>query len=262
MKRRKPRGKKSVEAPAGNVGAIIPSAVGQKLHSIYLRLPAVPLLDRATSAILYASVAAYLLFTVFIFMSVSSTVPSFQMFEYPLSKNSQLQLQPGESYTYHLATPQGASTLYYEVSSSHSCAGVEIAEQGQSGQSSRCVLPSGNLADEGFGNVNSGFGNLSVVLFSPWMLAVSGNFSWQVNTTVSGAGVQIEFPLYMRSEGMKTVAGREAYEIAAQSEGQAPATFYVDAQKRVALLVQTGNSSAQLVSAPFALDWGNSSVQN
>ena len=136
---------------------------------------------------------------------------------------------------------------------------MEIVEQGPSGQSSRCVLPSGNLADEGFGSVNSGFGNLSVILFSPWMLAVSDNFSWQVNTTVSGAGVQIDMPLYMRSEGMKTVAGREAYEIAVQSEGQPPATFYVDASKRVALLVQDGNSSAQLVSAPFALDWGNQS---
>ena len=235
---------------------------GSKINSLYQRLPLVPFLDRATSAILYASVAAYLIFTASVFFSFSGMAPSYRMSEYPLHKNALLQLQPGESYAYLLAMPQGNSEVYYQISSSPSCAGVEIGEKAESGQSSRCVLPGGNLADKGFENINSGMGNLSVILFSPWMLAVSDNFSWQVNTTISGVGVQMDMPLYMNSMGKKAVAGRQAYEISVQSEGQPQATFYVDAQKRVALLVVAGNTSAQLVSAPFALDWGNSSQQN
>ena len=249
---------------------IAPSTAGQekpglrqKLNSLYLCLPALPLADRATSAILYATVILYVLFTAFLFVSIPKVEPHLEVIESPLYKNSPLMLQPGEQYSYQIASPQGAYAIYYAIQSSPDCSGVEVFERAQGGQSSRCITMGGNLAQAGFENVNSGLGNSSILLFSPWMLAASENFSWQVNTSVSASGVQITMPAYFRSSGRKAVAGRDAYEVIMQSEenGRA-AVFEVDSEKRVVLLFEVGNASARLVSAPFALDWGNQSLQN
>jgi len=239
------------------------SGLRQKLNSLYLSIPALPLADRATSVILYATVILYILFTAFLFLSTPKTEPQLEVLESPLYKNSPLMLQPGESYSYQIASQQGAYAIYYAIQSSPDCSGVEVIERVQGGQSSRCILGSGNLAQAGFENVNAGLGNSSILLFSPWMLAASENFGWQVNTSISAGGVQITMPLYFRSNGRKAVAGRDAYEIVMQSGGGGQAAvFEVDSEKRVALLFEMGNATARLVSAPFALDWGNQSLQN
>ena len=234
----------------------------QKLEAVYLRLPVVPFLGRGTSAILYATALGYLLFTAFVFLATPKMEPQMELLESALSKNTELRLQPGETYEYTASSSQEEFQIYYAVRSARSCPGVEVIEQLGTSQSSRCILPGGNLAEMGFENVNSGLGSSSILLFSPWMLAASESFSWQLTNRISAGGVQIDVPVIFRSLGMKKVAGRDAYEISVQSENEQSSKIYVDSEKRVALLFESGGVSAKLVSAPFALDWENQSTNN
>jgi hypothetical protein len=123
-------------------------------------------------------------------------------------------------------------------------------------QNSACVKESGNSADDSF-RTDLSLGNQSFLLFSPWMLAVSDNFSWQVNATVSAGAAQLSLPILFASKGEKEIAGRRAFEISISSELGDSSTAYIDAEKRVLLLADFGNASARLVSAPFPLNWSS-----
>ncbi len=258
--------KTAVQFPAGEPKDIAgPSRqaecdVLQPLRQLYLALPVLPLADRSTSAILYASVAAYLAFTAYLFLSIPKIEPQLSLYEFAISKNALLQLQPGESYSYRVFSPEGDFTVYYDIRDSPSCTGVVVVERLPSETTSRCVLPSGNLAQDGYGNVNWGMGNQSILLFSPWMLAASENFTWEVTAEISAGGAVIEMPARFNSLGKKEIAGREAFEVLVGASGEAPAKFTVDAQKRVTLSFDSkDNFRARLMQAPFPLAWGNSS---
>jgi len=274
MKRGKSRAPSSKSAQRAKIGAVetkegevssnsdVLQKARQKFESFYLWFPVVPFLGRGTSAILYATACLYLFFTAFVFLATPKIEPQMELLESALSKNTVLQLLPGETYAYEISSQQSNASAYYEVYSSASCSGVKVVEKLGTSQSAICILSSGNLAENGFENVNSGFGNSSMLLFSPWMLAASENFSWQLTTRVSAGGVQINIPTVFRSLGIKKTAGRDAYEISVQSENEPSSKIYVDAEKRVTLLFEAGGVSAKLVSAPFALDWGNRSSVN
>jgi hypothetical protein len=235
------------------------SAVGDFLSSAYQRVPQLPYLDRATSLILIVCVAGYLGFTAYVFFTEPPVQIEAKLLEDSLYKNSQLALLPGENYAYSANMPGGAEQIAYSVRSSMACPGVAVLEQ--SGQESQelCILASGMLYGES-GEVNANYGNRSILLFSPWMLAASENFSWKVEAVYSAKGLEMTIPTYFTSRGKRQVAGREAYEIDVSDEQDgAPASrFFIDAEKRVLLLADMGNLTVRMESAPFGLDWTNS----
>ena len=221
------------------------------LQSLYGKFPVFPYLDRATSALLIFCVAAYFIFIAFVFFASPVQIAQ-QVHEDPIYKNTQLQLVPGERYAYQLSSPDGQNLVSYTIGKSASCQGTVVVED--SSGTTLCLSKSGNLMQPGFESLNSSFLNQSILLFSPWMLAASDTFSWKFDNTVSAAGTQVSFPVALRSQGRKTVAGREAFEIGVTSMGEA-STFYIDAEKRVLLSIDAANVSVKLVSAPFALNW-------
>ena len=251
------KAEKLAEVPRRSIQ--IPGRLKAALEPVYMRIPSLPLLGRSGMALLIAVAILYFLFTAVIFFTLPKPEISVGIFESPLAKNAQLSIYPGETYSYSVSSPQGNYTVYYAVFSSPSCAGAVVEERASSFSSRACILPSGNIAEPGFENMNSGLGNSSMLLFSPWMLAASENFSWLVNTTVSASGVQISSQSLFSSFGAKRFAGRDAYEITVASDGQEQARFVVDSEKRVALQIEAGGATARLVSAPFALNWTNES---
>src|SRR3989344_116757 len=150
------------------------------LQSLYNRFPVFPYLDRATSLLLVLCIAAYFFFTAFVFFG-SPVQISQQINEDPIYKNTALQLVPGEKYTYQASSPDGMNAISYLVGKSGSCSGVTVAEDATG--TVICLSKSGNLLQPGFESLNSSFLNQSIVLFSPWMLAVSDNFSWKFDNT-------------------------------------------------------------------------------
>jgi len=241
--------KQDIGASQGMAGA---------LSKAYQRLPEFPYLDRATTLIMIACVLGYLGFTAYILFSMPQVEIQARVLEGNLSKNSALALLPGEKYLYSLESPEGAQQVAYAVSSSPSCAGVAVSEQSQQASQTICILKNGMLSGQEGGMGNSNFGNRSMLLFSPWMLAASQNFSWDVSSVYSSQGVEMTIITHFASKGMKQLAGREAYEVEiGDTAGSQPARFYIDSEKRVLLYADLGNVTVKMVSAPFALNWTN-----
>jgi len=238
------------------------SGVGSALSSAYQHVPEFPYLDRATTLLLIVCVLGYLGFTAYIFFSMPPAEIEARILEGSLAKNSALTLLPGENYVYRLESPGGSMEVAYAVRSAPSCAGVVVAEQAGQESQSMCILKNGMLSGSADGAPNANFGNQSILLFSPWMLAASENFSWSVDSIYSAQGVEMAITTRFEAKGKQQLAGREAYEIeVGDSSGAAPARFFIDGEKRVLLFADLGNVTVKLSSAPFALDW-NASRQN
>ena len=248
------------KAEKKNLGAV--SGVGSALSSAYQKLPEFPYLDRATTLILIVCVLGYLGFTAYIFFSTPPAEIEARILEGSLEKNSALALLPGEDYLYELGSPGGAMEVSYAVRSSPSCAGVMVTEAAGQESQSVCILKNGMLAGSAGGAANANFGNQSMLLFSPWMLAASENFSWSVNSVYSAHGAEMIITTRFESKGKQQIAGREAYEIDVDDgAGAAPARFFIDSGKRVLLYADLGNVTVKMAKAPFELDW-NASEQN
>ncbi|MFA6908144.1 MAG: hypothetical protein WC263_04945 [Candidatus Micrarchaeia archaeon] len=232
------------------------------LSSAYRRVPVFPYLDRATTLVMIACVLGYLGFTAYIMLSMPPSAIEARLLEGNLSKNSALMLSPGERYVYDLEGAADAQRVGYAISASPSCAGVVVSEQAGQQSQEMCILRNGMLSGAGDGAANANFGNQSILLFSPWMLAASENFSWSVDSVYSSQGMEMTITTRFESKGKRQLAGREAYEIdVGDTSGAAPARFYIDSGKRVLLFADLGNVTARLSSAPFALDW-NASAQD
>lgn len=223
------------------------------------KIPALPLLDRQGTALLLFCALLYFIFVAYVFFTSPLTI-SQDFYEQPLEKNSALQLVAEETYRYEISSPDGGETVTYSTSRSSSCTGLLVSEEPYG--NSVCLTQSGNLAQAGAEAFNSSYGNQSILLFAPWMLAVSDGFKWGFESRITAGSTAISFPVALASKGRKTIAGREAYEISVSSSGSLPSLFYIDAQKRVLISADSENVTVRLVSAPFPLNWSNSSAQN
>ncbi len=228
--------------------------VGRVISSAYQRVPEFPYLDRATTLILIVCVVGYLGFTAYIFFSTPPVEIEARLLEGSLSKNSPLRLAAGEHYAYLVQAPEGSEQIDYFVRASPLCKGMMVREQTSQAIQEICILPSGLLAGE---SVNLNYGNQSILLFSPWMLAASENFSWKVETVYSAKGLEMTIPTYFISRGKQQLAGREAYEIDISDDpgGSSASRFFIDDEKRVLLYADLGNLTVRMESAPFELDW-------
>ena len=223
------------------------------LRAVYNRLPTVPFLDRQTSAILYACILGYLLFMISVAAQPSNTNINFTIHEGVLHKNAGLAILPGENYSYVLNGDDGTMGVTYFVRRMAGCQGVAFYDN-QSGDPPACLLQSGNL-DSDAGMHNSTFGTDSELLFLPWMLAVSDNFSWSVSSDYWNGYFNMHTGTNFTSLGKSSALGRDAYFIRAQSDAYAlPTDYYIDSEKRVLLYIRSGNTSAWLVDAPFGLN--------
>ncbi|VVC01279.1 Uncharacterised protein [uncultured archaeon] len=234
----------------------------QSLNSIYQRMPVLPFFDKASSALLIISIAAVALFTAFVFLTTPSPTAQVAAREAPLHKNAQLALVPGEQYAYTISMGNQSQWLYYSASKSDSCPGTLLTEKQGAQTRDICLSGAGVMIGNGSTGSNVTFGNSSTLLFSPWMLAASENFSWEVATLFSAGSTQISFPTYFNSQGRATVAGREAYPISISADAAIVPTvvWNIDAQKRVLLSADMENLTIRLVKAPFELNWSNNSA--
>ncbi|MEM4633630.1 MAG: hypothetical protein QW275_00570 [Candidatus Anstonellaceae archaeon] len=223
--------------------------------SLYEKLPLLPLLDRQTSALAYIAIAAYIAFIVAIFFlspSASQSL-SFEVEEEPIYKNSPLKLAEGEEYAYQIeysSNPVVQATLFYKITKSPSCSGVVIEERTEDAfLQSVCVDKDGTSSN--FSNISIGEGGMLV--FSPWMLAASENFSWKAKSKVKGA-VEAQVEYHYSSKGSFKILGRDAYIIEQSSDIGGNITAYIDKEKRILLYLSSPQGAvAKLISAPFPI---------
>ncbi|MCX6773274.1 MAG: hypothetical protein NTV88_05930, partial [Candidatus Micrarchaeota archaeon] len=222
------------------------SAAVSVLNSIYQKIPIAPYLDRPTSALLYISFILYAAFVASIFLS-SPVQMTPQILEDLLAKNTHVQLLPGEKYVYSGEGQSSADILTYQIYKNSSCSGAFVYEKET--KISLCLSQAGNIEDPSVPAMNSSYGNKSIIMFAPWMLAVSDTFSWGFANQMSAGGAKVSLPVTLESQGRKTISGREAFEILVVPYAGKPSTIYIDSQKRVLLEAVSENVSVKLISA-------------
>ncbi len=231
--------------------------IKSRLEAIYQKFPKLPYLDKPTSSILLMTILLYFIFTAYVFLSTPPVELTNTLLEDPINKNTALMLLADEKYSYLFTSPGSSQQVDYHVSKQPYCNGLVVLETSLQQPRELCLSNSGNLQDEGFPMLNSTFGNKSILLFSPWMLAVSDDFSWGYKTTVSAGEVEMSLPVTLGCSGKKELAGRQAYEIKISAQDGAFSTFYIDNEKRILLFADIGNISAKLIEAPFEVNWEN-----
>ena len=256
--------RKNPTKPSAQANQSPVAKVSSLINSVYQRTPVLPFFDKPSSALLIICIVAFLAFTIFVFATTKVPEPQQQTLEAPLIKNSALLLAPGEQYSYLLAMGNQSSTVDYSTSKSASCPGLLLTEREIDGTRNLCLASDGSIIGNDTENTNLMLGNSSTVLFNPWMLAVSDNFTWKVEQVFTAGASEISIPTYFTSQGRKQVAGREAFQIGIEngvSTGTG-STMYIDSQKRVLLYADISNITIRLVSAPFALDWNQTNSSN
>lgn len=249
--------------------------------------------------------AAFLLLGFLLALVLPGIKPSWRwaVDEAPLSKNAAFALSPGQSLEYALSGPDGARAVRLAAMAHARCQGVLMSDV-STAQSAHNSLPAAMAAEPGVYAVcvgsdgveraldcstgraawscgrrlgsNLSFSNTSWPYFSPWMLALSGHFSWSANLTLEAYpfNVSSSAPIQIRVTNRTIWQGRRAFEVEMRggalsplstSENPAsppetllsppePLRLLVDEQYRVLLYSQSGPLTIRLVRAPFALN--------
>lgn len=166
-------------------------------------------------------------------------------------------MQPGERYAYKISSQDGNSlSVSYLILPPASCRGVNIEEEAT--RARNCFSREGRLLSAPQDS-NFSHGNRSIVLFSPWMLALSDSSDWRIDGVASSSGINVSMASTIKTVGSYTVAGRGAYAVEMTYPASDGARMYIDKETRVLLLSSEQGVMVQLVSAPFPLDWENAS---
>jgi hypothetical protein len=147
-----------------------------------------------------------------------------------LEKNTQLQLQPGEVYTYTLIMNNTPVNITYLIMEGQGCMIIRVAQS---------VNFSGTCVDEwgmdGSG-YNSALSSPSVLMFRPWMLALKEGWRWNNSMYLEYNGKE-EFisDTHYRVIRSEDLNGRQSFLVEIKSD-TGPAEYqWIDAQKRVLL---------------------------
>ncbi|MEM4348562.1 MAG: hypothetical protein QXN37_03265 [Candidatus Anstonellaceae archaeon] len=220
----------------------------QKMRNAYDRIPSIPFLDKQTSVVIYLSSLVFFIFLFYVFFTLPP--PQVVFVQDPILPNTALRLQAGEKYVYEISDGVQKNTFTYQVLKHYSCPGVVVQELTQQQTSSLCILSNGSFSDsEGI----SGEGG--ILLFSPWMLAVSENFSWESTFLISSLNIKIEVPIKYSFVMTNSTAGRPSFIIKSKIDDDPPIFYHIDAEKRVPLFISSQNVTIRLVGAPFELNW-------
>jgi hypothetical protein len=205
-----------------------------------------PVLAKLTSA--NVTVASVIVFVAI--MAVSAVLlkphfdnPTITLTEAPLAKNTEFQLQPGEEYTYAYLVNGTEVNATYEILSGSNCTIIAFMETDP--PSTSCVDRWGMDA-RGY---NSMLENPDMMLFDPWMLALTPDWSW--NTTMYMDFVndsQYVASMDYQVIRMDTWHGREAFVVMENVSGGEPQYEWVDAQERIMLMTSGDGYEIDLVS--------------
>jgi len=151
----------------------------------------------------------------------------------PLHKNSALQLHAGENYTYLYNSTESVMRRSYGVSEGPGCTVISIL--GEKDSAAVCLDESG----ERVMGSGSGYGDPTVLLFKPWMLAL--NDSWRWNSSLylafNNSAPQHVSDTSYRVVRRESYMGREAFVVEIQSDLEEPEYQWVDAEKRMTLRI-------------------------
>ncbi|MBU0532959.1 hypothetical protein KKB44_05700 [Candidatus Micrarchaeota archaeon] len=152
--------------------------------------------------------------------------------EEPLEKNTELQLHDGEQYVYSYVFNNTPINMTYQISKGNNCTIIRFVEN--LNRSDICLDKWG--VEKSGSNVS--FGDGSVLLFKPWMLALHEGWHW--NTSMYMQVDNTEYYMidaHYRVMRIDNYRGRESFVVEIKTD-DAPAEYqWVDKERRVLLKI-------------------------
>jgi hypothetical protein len=180
----------------------------------------------------------------------------------PLQKNAELQLAPGEAYDYNYSSGNSSQVVYFSVGDWFGkCLriGAVMKQAGATGEA--CIAKNGSVF---YGVLHSPQGDLNwtnMDFFQEWMLALSENWTWSVvvERDIPKIGLAGKEEIKYSCIGAEKKFGRNAFHVRAESltglSGPSAAIdYWVDAEKRILLEMNSSSAGVVLASAPFPLE--------
>lgn len=155
---------------------------------------------------------------------------SLVIYEEPITKSKELQLQPGETYVYSYFFNSTQINITYDVFRGMNCTAIRIAEMGRGSES--CIDRWGMDNSSS----NSSLQNPSMLLFKPWMLALKEGWHWNNSVYLAfGENRQHIADVNYRVLRMENYRGRLAFVVLENASDGGPQYDWVDDEKRVLL---------------------------
>jgi hypothetical protein len=155
----------------------------------------------------------------------------------PLHKNTELQLEPGETYSYSYTTTNSSMNITYMINEGPGCTMINIMEA--QGSAAVCLDQYG----ERIGGPGTGFGDPTVLLFKPWMLALNDSWRWNssIYLTFNNTGSEHVSDISYRVIRREQYMGRDAFVVKVDSDAGEPEYDWIDAEKRITLRIIGGD---------------------
>lgn len=196
--------------------------------------------------ILVSFAIVFALFLGSFFLFTAGFEPTYVV-EEPLPKNAAFALLPGDSLSYNLTylNESAEVTFLFGKTPSSNCTLVAVAGENLT----TCVSQDGRDGEDNH-SLAPGF-----FFSSPWMLALSANFSWAsvLMNTISREPVQ---SFHARVIGKEIHRGRSAYLVEAQEAGALgdyARKIWIDEKSRIILKEEGENYTIVLTRAHFPL---------
>ena len=182
--------------------------------------------------IFFGAIAAVVIFLL-VGNALFSTIlenPKVLFKEAPLEKNKELQLKPGETYTYSFTMNNSSVEMNFRVVEGRGCTGIMMLE---APNASGVCLDRWGMEENGS---NSAFTDPSILIFKPWMLALEEGWGWNNSMYVSYDGGENHVgDTFYRVVRMENYSGRESYLVEISSD-TGPAEYdWVDSDRRILL---------------------------
>ena len=205
-----------------------------------------------TTKYFLASLGIFLVILIFAGVFFKPDLPKgIKIKEAPITKNEELAIKPGETYTYVYRMNNTDNLLTFDIKNNVDCTFIQIRESVN--VTGACVNRQGN--DKAGSNVSLEV--TYIAMFKPWMLAVNSKWKWNVRTVVDVFGTDTDIMnTSFETVNEEMVFGRESYVVQISSEN-AKIIDWVDKEKRILLKEQGANYEIELISAPFPLNKTN-----
>ncbi len=203
--------------------------------------------EQAREFLLFAGAFTAVFFLIFLYFALISPPKITNRLDVEaLFPTSAFQLKEGETYTYFQKSAGKKTNITYEVSSGFGCLPVVLSAQNLSMQVGCFNKKGQNIAD------SQAF--TEGAIFEEWMLSLRGGWSWSRNITSYLEPIGIKSVVHYKYEVLSREQKfeRDAYNVnvLVMPENRTY-SLWIDAQKRVLLAMENGNSSIELATSNF-----------
>ena len=162
--------------------------------------------------------------------------------EDPLNKNKNFALLAGESYKYEYTIGNLSVNTTYKVTPGNGC--TIISTKVENNMTYLCLNSQGNDIN----GSNATYGEPDLLIFKPWMLALSENWTWKVNISANMGDRSTQLlEVNYRVVRVEQYKGRKTYVVILDNSDSSQITaMWIDDEKRILLKMSGAGYNIEL----------------